>query len=106
MLQRLGRVLSPDALTIGFARRFATYKRADLILADIEKLTSMVNDAEAPGAVYFRRQGASARRTRQENAAADRQADAAHASLPTSSSSSRTTTSTSDAISSRAWMSG
>ena len=28
----LGRVLSPDALTIGFARRFATYKRANLIL--------------------------------------------------------------------------
>ena len=32
VLQRLGRVLSPDALTIGFARRFATYKRANLIL--------------------------------------------------------------------------
>jgi len=32
---RLGSVLSPDALTIGFARRFATYKRANLILADI-----------------------------------------------------------------------
>ena len=29
-LQRLGRVMSPDALTIGFARRFATYKRANL----------------------------------------------------------------------------
>src|SRR5580700_1154031 len=37
MLQTLGRVLSPDALTIGFARRFATYKRANLILADMEK---------------------------------------------------------------------
>src|SRR6202011_4940737 len=31
VLQRLGKVLSPDALTIGFARRFATYKRANLI---------------------------------------------------------------------------
>src|SRR5260221_34578 len=30
-LQRLGRVVSPDALTIGFARRFATYKRANLL---------------------------------------------------------------------------
>jgi starch phosphorylase len=53
MLQRLGRVLSPDALTIGFARRFATYKRADLILADIEKLTSMVNDAKRPVQFIF-----------------------------------------------------
>ena len=31
------RVLSPDALTIGFARRFATYKRANLILRDLER---------------------------------------------------------------------
>ena len=53
MLQRLGRVLSQDALTIGFARRFATYKRADLILADIEKLTSMVNDAKRPVQFIF-----------------------------------------------------
>src|SRR5689334_14155368 len=53
ILQRLGRVLSPDALTIGFARRFATYKRADLILADIEKLTSMVNDAKRPVQFIF-----------------------------------------------------
>jgi starch phosphorylase len=44
----LGRVLSPDALTIGFARRFATYKRANLILADIERLASMVNDPKRP----------------------------------------------------------
>src|SRR6185437_15157609 len=36
VLERLDRVLSPDALTIGFARRFATYKRANLILRDIE----------------------------------------------------------------------
>src|SRR5882724_5697539 len=47
-LQALGRVLSPDALTIGFARRFATYKRANLILADIEKLAAMVNDPKRP----------------------------------------------------------
>ncbi len=43
-----GRVLSPDALTIGFARRFATYKRANLILADIERLAAMVNDPNRP----------------------------------------------------------
>ena len=48
-----GRVLSPDALTIGFARRFATYKRANLILADIEMLASMVNDPKRPVQFVF-----------------------------------------------------
>jgi starch phosphorylase len=48
VLQRLGKVLSPDALTIGFARRFATYKRANLILSDIEGLASLVNDPKRP----------------------------------------------------------
>jgi starch phosphorylase len=53
VLQRMSRVLSPDALTIGFARRFATYKRADLILADIEKLVSILNDAKHPVQFVF-----------------------------------------------------
>ncbi|MBZ5501089.1 MAG: alpha-glucan family phosphorylase [Acidobacteriia bacterium] len=48
VLQRLGRMLTPDALTIGFARRFATYKRANLILEDIDRLASMVNDPKRP----------------------------------------------------------
>ena len=52
-LQRLGKVLSPDALTIGFARRFATYKRANLILTDIESLASMVNDPKRPVQFVF-----------------------------------------------------
>lgn len=52
-LQGLERVLSPDALTIGFARRFATYKRANLILADIEKLGAMVNDPKRPVQFVF-----------------------------------------------------
>jgi starch phosphorylase len=52
-VQRLRRVLSPDALTIGFARRFATYKRANLILADIEKLAQMVNDPKRPVQFVF-----------------------------------------------------
>ena len=72
MLQRLGRVLSPDALTIGFARRFATYKRANLILARYRKAGLDGQRSEAAGAVRFRRQGASARRARQARAAADR----------------------------------
>ncbi len=52
-LNRLGKVLSPDALTIGFARRFATYKRADLILSDIEKVTAMVTDPKRPVQFVF-----------------------------------------------------
>lgn len=52
-VQRLNRVLSPDALTIGFARRFATYKRANLLLADIERLASMVNDPNRPVQFVF-----------------------------------------------------
>ncbi len=50
---RLAKVFSPDALTIGFARRFATYKRANLILADIEKIASMVNDPKRPVQFVF-----------------------------------------------------
>jgi starch phosphorylase len=53
VLQRLERVLSPDALTIGFARRFATYKRANLILTDMERLASMVNDPNRPVQFVF-----------------------------------------------------
>jgi len=53
VLQRLERVLSPDALTIGFARRFATYKRANLLLTDIEWLASMVNDPNRPVQFVF-----------------------------------------------------
>ena len=40
--------LSLDALTIGFARRFATYKRANLVLRDLERLVAFVNDAKVP----------------------------------------------------------
>ncbi|MGA2654143.1 MAG: alpha-glucan family phosphorylase [Terracidiphilus sp.] len=52
-LQTLSKVLSPDALTIGFARRFATYKRANLVLADMQRLTSMVNDPKRPVQFLF-----------------------------------------------------
>ena len=52
-LQKLAGVLTPDALTIGFARRFATYKRANLILADIQRLASMVNDPQRPVQFVF-----------------------------------------------------
>ncbi len=41
-------LLDPDALTIGFARRFATYKRATLIFRDEERLLAMLNDPQRP----------------------------------------------------------
>ena len=53
MVNRLSKVLSPDALTIGFGRRFATYKRANLLLADIERLATMVNDPKRPVQFVF-----------------------------------------------------
>src|SRR5271167_2378647 len=53
VLEQLEHVLSPDALTIGFARRFATYKRANLILTDIQKIASMVNDPKRPVQFVF-----------------------------------------------------
>jgi len=50
---RWSRLLSPDALTIGFARRFATYKRANLVLKDLETLATMVNDPKRPVQFVF-----------------------------------------------------
>jgi starch phosphorylase len=53
VIQRLAKILSPDALTIGFARRFATYKRANLILKDLERLAHLVNDPKRPVQIVF-----------------------------------------------------
>jgi starch phosphorylase len=49
----LRRALSFDALTIGFARRFATYKRANLILQDLEGLAALVNHPRTPIQLVF-----------------------------------------------------
>ncbi|RMF35930.1 MAG: alpha-glucan family phosphorylase, partial [Chloroflexi bacterium] len=46
-------VLSPEALTIGFARRFAAYKRATLIFQDLERLTRLLTDRERPVQIIF-----------------------------------------------------
>jgi len=46
-------VLNPSALTIGFARRFATYKRATLILKDIDRLRKIVNSTDKPVQFIF-----------------------------------------------------
>ncbi|HBO45443.1 MAG TPA: alpha-glucan phosphorylase [Planctomycetaceae bacterium] len=46
-------MLDPNILTFGFARRFATYKRADLILRDVDRLSAMVTDRERPVQFIF-----------------------------------------------------
>ncbi|MGB7848270.1 MAG: alpha-glucan family phosphorylase [Candidatus Acidiferrum sp.] len=46
-------VLTPDALTIGFARRFATYKRATLLLRDPERLARILNDPKRPVQIIY-----------------------------------------------------
>ena len=45
--------LNPNALTIGFARRFATYKRATLIFKDLERITQILNDENRPLQLIF-----------------------------------------------------
>jgi starch phosphorylase len=46
-------LLDPQALTVGFSRRFATYKRADLIMSDMERLLAIVQDEERPVQFIF-----------------------------------------------------
>jgi starch phosphorylase len=52
-LRRVERLLDPRALTIGFARRFATYKRAVLVLSDLDRLRAMLSDPERPVQLVF-----------------------------------------------------
>jgi glycogen phosphorylase len=46
-------VLNPDALTIGFGRRFASYKRATLLLRDPERLARILNDSSRPVQIIY-----------------------------------------------------
>jgi starch phosphorylase len=46
-------LLDPDALTLGFARRFATYKRATLMFTDANRLTNILNQAGRPVQIIF-----------------------------------------------------
>ena len=48
-----GTLLNPDVLTIGFARRFATYKRADLIFRDIDRLRALLVNSSRPVQIIF-----------------------------------------------------
>lgn len=52
-LQSARNTFSPDTLTIGFARRFATYKRAPLIFRDLERLERIINNPERPVQIVF-----------------------------------------------------
>jgi starch phosphorylase len=53
VLEALETSLEPDVLTIGFARRFATYKRAGLLFSDLDRLGRLVWDADRPVQVVF-----------------------------------------------------
>jgi starch phosphorylase len=46
-------VLDPDVLTLGFGRRFATYKRPSLIFRDLDRLAALVNDPHRPIQIIF-----------------------------------------------------
>jgi len=48
-----GVLLEPYSLTIGFARRFATYKRGNLIMRDVERLLRIINNVEMPVQIIF-----------------------------------------------------
>src|ERR1700745_231399 len=47
-IRKVNRILDPEILTVGFARRFATYKRGTLLFSDKERLKRLVNDATRP----------------------------------------------------------
>jgi len=52
-LKQAEEALDPEALTIGFARRFVAYKRGDLLLREAERLAALVNDPECPVQIIF-----------------------------------------------------
>jgi glycogen phosphorylase len=52
-LAELDDILDPGIMTIGFARRMATYKRAALLFSDLDRLTRLVTDSERPVQLVF-----------------------------------------------------
>lgn len=52
-IEAAARVLTPGALTIGFARRFATYKRATLLFRDPERLARLLGDPQRPLQIIY-----------------------------------------------------
>jgi starch phosphorylase len=53
LMEQAESVLDPDCLTIGFARRFATYKRAHLLLSDPDRLEAMIASEDRPVQIIF-----------------------------------------------------
>jgi starch phosphorylase len=53
IVQQIEQILDPDVLTIGCARRFATYKRGDLILSQIERLEKLIRADRRPIQIIF-----------------------------------------------------
>jgi starch phosphorylase len=53
IVEQARQALSPGALTIGFGRRFATYKRANLLLGDLKRLEQLVNNPAMPVQLVF-----------------------------------------------------
>ena len=84
--------LDLNALTIGFARRFATYKRAGLVLQDVERLAEHGQRGRPADPVHLRRQGPPRGPHRQGADPEHRPADPPGPVLRTGSCSSRTTT--------------
>jgi starch phosphorylase len=52
-IARAEEVLDPEALTLGFARRFATYKRGTLIFRNLERLNAIINNKDRPVQIIF-----------------------------------------------------
>jgi starch phosphorylase len=52
-IARADEVLDPEALTIGLARRFATYKRGTLICRNLERLSAIINNKDRPVQIIF-----------------------------------------------------
>lgn len=52
-IKEVDKYLNPDVLTIGFARRFATYKRAGMLFRDKERLARLLNNPERPVQIIF-----------------------------------------------------
>src|SRR5213595_1164297 len=53
VIRRVNRILDPEILTIGFARRFATYKRGTLLFSDKDRLRRLLNDTTRPVQFIF-----------------------------------------------------
>jgi starch phosphorylase len=53
LLRQIDHILDPDVLTIGCARRFATYKRGDLIISQLDRMTKLINDTRRPIQIIF-----------------------------------------------------